>query len=132
MTAGGWIVLVLLSLGTYYVTAYLIATIGVLPGLATVPPLLLLPPSPFVLQPSALEMLARGFLIGLTAALNFGIWSVVPAAVGVPLDTGLLITGLLAVFPALTARSSSRRSWAGPAGYARCPGSRPRSDCCCS
>jgi hypothetical protein len=96
LTVTGWVIAVVLSIGIFYVFAYIVAALGILPGLATVPAVA--PPTPFALPPSGLEMLGRGFLIGLTSALNFGLWASVPH--GIVLGVALAVISLSLLAPA--------------------------------
>ena len=99
LTATSWLVVAFFSVGIFYIFAYIIASLGVLPGLAglAVPPA---PAAPIPL-PAAPPLLARGFMIGLTAGLNFAIWALFPLALAWTVGALLAIIGLLAVFAAL-------------------------------
>jgi hypothetical protein len=96
MTAGSWIAVALFSLGIVYIFAYMIATLGVLPGLAGLPAVPPVPTTPTPLPASPVELFTRGFMIGLTAAVNFGIWAIQPFTAGWLLGALLAVVGLLA------------------------------------
>jgi len=96
--AAGWITVAVFSISIFYIFAYMIATLGLLPALAGVPA----PGSPAVALPAApLELLMRGFLIGLTAGLNFAIWALLPVPLGWLIGLVLAIIALPALFPAI-------------------------------
>jgi hypothetical protein len=99
MTASSWLAVALFSLFVLYTFAYIIATLGLLPGLAGLPAVPPAPTTPTPLPASPVELLMRGFLIGLTAALNLALWALVPIPFAWLLGLILAIIGLLAVFP---------------------------------
>ena len=95
MTVASWLVAALFSLFILYAIAYIIATLGLMPGLAGLPAVPPTPTAPIPLPASLVELFMRGFAIGLTAAVNFGIWALLPV-VGWVLGLLLAIIGLLA------------------------------------
>jgi hypothetical protein len=97
MTAGSWLAVALVSLAILYVFAYIIATLGVLPGLAGLPAVPPAPTTPTPLPASPVELFTRGFAIGITAAINFAIWALLP------LPAGWIVGGLLALVGLLAA-----------------------------
>src|SRR3954451_18226741 len=78
LSTAGWVSVVVFSIGILYLFPYIIATLGVLPGLAALPAVPPPPAAAIPLPPAPVELLFRGFLIGLTAALNFAVWALFP------------------------------------------------------
>jgi hypothetical protein len=101
MTTASWLAVSLISLFILYAFAYIIATLGLLPGLGGLPAVPPVPTTPTPLPTSAVELLMRGFAIGLTAALNFAIWALVPIPFAWLIGLALAVIGLLAVFPGI-------------------------------
>ncbi|MDV7223489.1 hypothetical protein [Streptomyces prunicolor] len=91
LTTSEWLLVAVFTVLLWSTFAYVLAVIGTLPGLAVTP--LTTPPTP--LPASGLENLMRGFFIGLTSALNFGIWALLPMP-GPVIGILLGIAGLLA------------------------------------
>lgn len=101
MTTGSWVAVGLFSMFILYLFAYIIATLGLLPGLAGLPAVPPVPTTPTALPASPVELLMRGFAIGLTAAVNFAVWALVPIPFAWLIGVLLAIIGLLAVFPGI-------------------------------
>lgn len=97
LTTPEWLLIAVFTVLLLSIFAYVLAVIGTLPGLAVTP--ITTPPAP--LPDSGLENLMRGFFISLTAALNFGVWSLLPMP-------GPVIGILVGVIGLLAATSLSR------------------------
>ena len=87
-----WLLIAFFTVALFTVFAYVLATIGLLPGIASTP--ITTPPTPLPVSP--LEETMRGFMIGLTAGLNFGIWALLPF--GLPIAIVLGLVCFVAVF----------------------------------
>lgn len=85
-----WLLVAIFTVILLEIFAYVLAVIGLLPGLATPPA------GARVVSP--LEEVMRGFFFGMTAALNFGVWSLLPMP-GPIIGVLVGVVGLLPVFP---------------------------------
>jgi hypothetical protein len=105
LTMASWTVVLVFAIVIIYVFSYTLATIDLLPLIATglaAPTTPAPPPRPPALPGSPLEGFTRGTMIGMTAALNFGVWSllaatILPVATFMPALVGLVC--FVAVFP---------------------------------
>jgi hypothetical protein len=93
---GGWLLVGIFALVIFTVFAYVLAAIGLMPGIAATP--ITTPPTPLPISP--LEEVMRGLLIGLAAGMNLGIWTLVPIGAIVGAIVG--VVGFLAVFTAVS------------------------------
>lgn len=91
-----WLLIGGVTVALLTVFAYTLAVIGLLPGIAATPAAA----TPTPLPPNGLELVMRGFLIGMCAGINFGIWSLL--AFGLPIGIILGVVGFGAVFPVLS------------------------------
>lgn len=77
--------------------AYALGAVSLLGPMAATP---ISPIAPTPLPGAPLELFARGFIIGLTASINFGVWAVISHS---PLIGSLFaVVGLLALIPAVS------------------------------
>jgi len=91
----------ILLLAIFYIAGYLLASISIASALPTTAFPLGTPfPTgvPVPLPPRAGELFARGFMIGMTAAINASIMALVPV-IGIALSIWVFIIGSLSIFP---------------------------------
>ncbi|KRE52938.1 hypothetical protein ASG92_25040 [Arthrobacter sp. Soil736] len=81
-----WLLIAFFTVALFTVFAYVLATIGLLPVIASTP----ISAAPTPLPVSPLEETMRGFMIGLTAGLNFGIWALLPFGLPIAIVLGLV------------------------------------------
>lgn len=107
-----WIVVLIFAVIITNIFAYTLATIGLLGPISAI--------SFGRLSISPLEEFMRGFIIGQTAGLNFGVWALIPLGWTIGLLVSLI--GFLAVFPAVSRNifyqaSLGWTSWLRPTSY---------------
>ncbi len=127
LTTATWIVVAVFIVVIVYVFAYTMATIGLLPliatGIAVVPTTPAPPPPVAALPNNLLENFMRGLMFGMTAGLNLGLSLIFfPVGVAIFIGVSLAFVNLLAAIPAISASIGYQRllgflSWIMPMSY---------------